>query len=142
MKGICKGNIPSALFRFNSACMNKLLRRKGGKGKSLVTVAFDEHDILRYDRKDRDCLVKTRYDKGTAYRERHMVALIVDTKNVHKKNEPSLFLGSSNVMQGYNKFDFVRKTIQFCLDQNVKVDLVLLDRGFSVDIINTIVMWV
>ena len=39
-----------------------------------VTLAFDEHDIHRYEREGRENLIKTVYDKGTAYRQRHMVA--------------------------------------------------------------------
>ena len=41
--------------------------------------------------------------------------------------------------QSYKKADFVRKSIQFCLDQGVIIDLLLLDRGFfAVDVTNTI----
>ena len=70
---------------FNVECMNHILRQKGGSGRLHVTLAFDEHDIHRYNKKDRENLIKTIYDKETAYRERHMVAQIVDAHNVAKK---------------------------------------------------------
>ena len=136
LRKIKEEDIEHVLYKFNTQCMDDLLRQKGGKGSPHVTVAIDEHDIRRYD-KNHDGLVKTYYDRGTAYRERYVVAQIVDGKNMKKNNEPALFLGAANVVQGYNKTDFVRKIIQFCLDQGVKIDLLLLDRGFfSVDIIN------
>ena len=59
--------------------------------------------------------------------------------NDAKKDKPTLFLSFINVAQGYKKADFVRKSIQFCLDQGVIIDLLLLDRGFfAVDVTNTI----
>lgn len=84
MKGIREENISAALFGFNVVCMNKLLRQKDGKGRPHVTVAFDEYEILRYDRKDRDHLVKICYDKG--HTENNIMVQIVDKKNIHKKN--------------------------------------------------------
>lgn len=52
MKGVREEHIPTALSRFNSDHMDQWPRCKDSKGKPHVPVAFDEHDILRYGRKD------------------------------------------------------------------------------------------
>ena len=71
LKRVSREDSESALHIFNTQCMDGMLRQKGGKGRPHVIVAIDEHDIRRYD-KNRSDLIKTYYDRGTAYRERYV----------------------------------------------------------------------
>ena len=101
-------------------------------GNRRMNVAIDMHLIPRWDRKHGAELVRSKAKRGTHLFERYITVQCV-TRRIQ------LTLGAFPMPALTDTADFVRKTIDSCLEKKVRIGIAMLDREFfSTDVIRAI----
>ena len=97
-----------------------------------MDVAIDWHDIPRWDAESDGSLVSTNRKKGTTRFERYMTVQSVNSKI-------TIILAAIPMPASSNTATITAMLITLCTDAGVKINIVLLDRGyFMVDVINAL----
>ena len=112
------------LFLYDSIDQTLSHLKKMGFLCKPVTVAIDKHFIPRYDKTDDDSyLVKSKPKNGTDTFEGYSTIQCVDESCRAQ-------IGCTPIRKGDAKVIIVRKLLDSCIRNNIKIRLVLLDREF------------
>ncbi len=135
MRDICSRIDSKSLMQsFNEMISMQVsqLEDLGMLGNRRMNVAIDMHLIPRWDRKHGAELVRSKAKRGTHLFERYITVQCV-TRRIQ------LTLGAHPMPALTDTADFVRKTIDSCLEKKVRIGIAMLDREFfSTDVIRTI----